>query len=608
MQNSVTASRVICFAGDSGDGVQVLGQQFATLAAVQGDHVMTFADFPAEIRAPRGTVGGVSSYQVHMGRDQVRTTGEQIDVLVALNPAAVRLHSRELAPRASLIIDQDAFGLPQLSKAGYSESPLPALSEQGYSVIALPLTQLTRECLKSSDLDRSEKDRCRNFYALGVIAWMLRRSTAPTEAWIAKKFAAHPRWAAANQLVLTMGFRDAVRYVPNQETATWQPPAPDAGTYRYLTGNEAVALALAAVGVRSGRSIVYGSYPITPASDILHALARMQHMPILTFQAEDEIAAIGAALGASYAGAMGVTATSGPGLSLKGEFLGLAVMSELPLVLIDVQRAGPSTGMPTKMEQGDLWQALYGRHGDSPLVVLAARSPAHCFTVVYEACRLAMRYRTPVIVLSDASLAGGSEVWAVPDPERLPTFAEEEAPLHLHDRDPETLAKAWVVPGTKGFEHCSGGLEQEDQSGRISYDAQNHEQRTLLRRDKILGVRSEALAPELWGPREGEVLVISWGSTFGAARQAVETAQLDGQVVAHLQLDMLWPLDAEIARIGERFKQWLVPEVNSGQLPTLLQARFARPVHSLARPMGSPLSVGEIRHRLEQLIQRGSKS
>ncbi len=597
---------VILFAGDSGDGIQTLGQQFALLSAQEGAHVMTFADFPAEIRAPKGTVAGVSSFQVQESDGAVISPGDRADILVAMNPAALRVHGKHLKKGARILLDSDSLGAAALTKAGYETTPVPTLIEQGFQVLPLPLTQKTRESLKTLGLDRSQQDRSRNFFSLGVIASWLSHGIEPARHALEQAFKKDPKLAEANLLALNAGWDYAQKEVTPLRDSAPKDASSLAGTFRTINGNEAMALALVTVSARSGRRLIFSSYPITPASDILHALVRIQGLPLQTVQSEDEIAAIGCALGASYAGALGVTATSGPGLSLKGEFLGLAVMSELPLVVIDVQRAGPSTGMPTKMEQGDLWQSLYGRHGDCPLVVLSARSPAHGYAVVHEAARIALRYMTPVIVLSDASLARGSEVWRIPAVNELPEFPSDAASRwQQHERDPETLAKTWIPPGHEGAMACLGGLEREEGSGQVSYDGNNHERMSYLRRDKILGVVSEAVNFVWHGPQAGDLLLVSWGSTFGTTREAALSLQNEQHRVAHLHIDRLWPLDPAIGQALQQFKQVLVPEVNTGQLAQVLQSRFAHPVISMGRPSGAPLRSQDIQQRAIHLLSQG---
>jgi len=598
---------VIRFAGDSGDGMQITGNQFTNTAAIIGNDLATFPDFPAEIRAPAGTLPGVSGFQVHISSQEIFTPGDQPDVLIAMNPAALKVNLPELPTNGILILDTDAFDSRNLQKAGYVSNPIEDGTLAGYRVFAVPLTTLTETVLESNeDLTTAEKRRCKNFYALGMAYWLFSRPLDNTIAWLEKKYAKKPKFIDANVTALRGGFAycDASEEFQVRYEVTAAPAEP--GLYKNISGNQALSLGLLAASVRAGVRLFYGSYPITPASDILHTLATYKNFGVITFQAEDEIAAVASAIGASFGGSIGVTGSSGPGIALKGEALGLAVMVELPLVVVNVQRAGPSTGMPTKTEQADLWQALYGRNGDCPVPVLAAQSPGDCFWIAFEAMRIAVKYMVPVFVLSDGYLANGAEPWKLPrDFEELPkidvSYRTEPEGFEPYARDDATLARPWVRPGTEGLEHRIGGLEKHERTGNVSYDAANHARMTAMRHEKVQRVVQEVPDLEVFGPDEGDLLVLGWGSTYGAIHAAVRRARDAGRSVAQAHLRHLNPLPANLGDVLERYKRVLCPELNTGQLRSVLRARYLIDVIGLNKVEGQPFRVAEIRGRIEEL-------
>lgn len=604
-------SVVIRFAGDSGDGIQLTGSQFTAASAAAGNDTATFPDFPAEIRAPAGTLAGVSGYQLHFSSHDILTPGDRADVLVIMNPAALAAHKKWLKPHGLLIVNADAFTQKNLKMAGFAANPLEdgTLADQ-YQVVQVDLSRLTSDALQGLDLSAKEVERCKNYFALGLVFWLYDRKTELVEDEINRKFAGKPLLLDANHRV----FRAGWDYGENTELFAIRYAVPAAtditpGRYRSISGNEATALGLIAASSRSGLDIFYGSYPITPASDILHTLAQHKEFGVRTFQAEDEIAAICAAIGASFGNQLGVTATSGPGIALKSEAMGLAVMTELPLVIIDVQRGGPSTGLPTKTEQADLFQALYGRNGECPIAVLAARSPGDAFWTAYEACRIAVKYRVPVMMLSDGSIANGAEPWLVPEADKLPVIAAnfldhatEGQPVLPYDRDPETLARPWIKLGTPGLEHRIGGLEKWDKTGHISYDPQNHHNMVKIRQAKVDGIAKELPPSEVFGPASGDVLVVSWGSPWGSCRTAVQQLQAEGKSVSHLHLRWLNPLPDDVGQILSQFRVVLVPEINNGQLVQILRARFALDCKAYNRIATQPLTVGEVKQAIVDLL------
>jgi len=597
---------VIRFAGDSGDGMQLTGEQFTTESAWAGNDVATLPNFPAEIRAPAGTLFGVSSFQLQFGSQRVYTPGDRLDCLVAMNPAALKVHLRDLKTGGLLIVNTAAFDKRNLEKAGYVGNPLddPALGER-YRLHKVDMTALTMEAIKDLPLNAKEKDRTKNFFALGLVSWIYTRPLEPTLDWIGKKFANSTAIADANTRVLKAGHAYGETAEIFSEHYAIEPAEMAPGVYRAMTGNQAIAWGLLAAAERSKLPIVYGAYPITPASGILEHLALYKRFRIRTIQAEDEIAAVTAAIGAAFGGAVGVTASSGPGIALKGEGIGLAVTAELPLVVFDIQRGGPSTGLPTKTEQADLMQALYGRNSESPVVVIAPASPGDCFYIAYEAVRIAAKYMVPVIVLSDGFLANGSEPWLIPDPSTLPPidvqFRTEREGFFPYLRDPATLARPWVRPGTPGLEHRIGGIEKQDVTGDISYDPDNHDHMVRTRAEKVRRVAQEIPPTSINGPATGDLIVVGWGGTFGAITAAVERAQLDGKSVASVHLRHLNPLPPDLGHILREYRKVLVPEINSGQLVRVLRAEYLVDAVGFNRVRGLPLSTDEIYEAITQL-------
>ncbi len=597
----------IRFAGDSGDGMQLTGTQFTRTAAVFGNDISTLPDFPAEIRAPAGSLPGVSGFQISFSSTEIHTPGDQPDVLVAMNPAALKTNVVDLPPGGALIVNSDAFTQSNLNKAAYASNPLTDGSLSSYTVFEIPISTLNERSLDGLDMTSKQKDLTKNFFALGIMFWLYERSMDPTLNWIDQKFSARPVIAEANKRALKAGyaFGETTELFHTHYRVNPAHLAP--GTYRNITGNEATALGFLAASKLAGRQLFYGSYPITPASEILHQLSTYKTFGVKTFQAEDEIAAIGAAIGASYGGALGMTASSGPGIALKTEAMGLAVMVELPLVVIDVQRAGPSTGMPTKNEQADLLQVMFGRNSDSPMPIVAPSTPGDCFEMAIEASRLALKYMTPVAFLSDAFLATGSEPWRIPDLADLPDIGVEnatrgEGPFQPYLRDPATLARPWAIPGTAGLEHRVGGLEKADGSGNVSYDPDNHHKMQLLRAAKVAGIAKDIAPLEVFGPATGEVLILGWGSTYGAIRSAVERLHADGRSVAHAHLRHLNPFPANTEKVLRSYRRILIPEVNLGQLLMLVRARYLIDATGYDRVRGKPFRIDEIVAEAERIL------
>jgi 2-oxoglutarate/2-oxoacid ferredoxin oxidoreductase subunit alpha len=599
---------VIRFAGDSGDGMQVTGEQFTTEAAWAGNDISTLPNFPAEIRAPAGTLFGVSSFQLQFGSQRVYTPGDQLDALVAMNPAALKVHLPDLKPGGILIVNTAAFEERNLTKAGYAKNPLedPGLAEK-YRLHQVDITGLTKAALEDLPLNAKEKDRCKNFFALGLVSWIYTRPLDPTLDAIKKRFAKNPTFVEANIRVLKAGHAFGETAEIFAENYGIDPAEMPPGVYRSMTGNRALAWGLLAAAERTQIPIVFGAYPITPASSILEELAMHKRFRIRTFQAEDEIAAATSAIGAAFGGAIGVTASSGPGIALKGEAIGLAVMAELPLVIFDIQRGGPSTGLPTKTEQADLMQALYGRNSESPIVVIAPSSPGDCFFIAYEAVRLAVKYMVPVMGLSDGYLANGSEPWFLPDPKALPEipvhFRTEREGFFPYLRDPATLARPWVRPGTPGLEHRIGGIEKEDVTGNISYEPDNHDHMVRTRAEKVRRVAQEIPPTSINGPHTGDVLVIGWGGTYGAITAAVEEAQMEGKAVSSIHLRYLNPLPPDLGQTLRQFRKVLVPEINSGQLVRILRAEYLVDAVGFNRVRGVPLQTQEILEAINQLVE-----
>jgi 2-oxoglutarate ferredoxin oxidoreductase subunit alpha len=605
-------SATIRFAGDSGDGMQLAGTQFTNASAIFGNDISTLPDFPAEIRAPAGTLAGVSGFQVHFSSQDIHTPGDRLNALVAMNPAALKTNLKDLEPGGILIVNSDAFASNDLHKAGYERNPLEDGSLKPYRAYRIPINTLNREAVSEVKLSPREADRCKNFFALGLVYWLYERPLEPTLRWIREKFAKNPAVLEANTRTLKAGYNygETTEALPVHYCV---PPAQiKPGRYRKITGNEALAIGLVSAATLMNKAVVYASYPITPASDILHNLSEMKRFGVRTVQAEDEIAAIGMAIGASFGGALGVTATSGPGICLKSEAIGLAVMTEMPVVIIDVQRGGPSTGLPTKTEQADLLQAMFGRNGECPAAIIAPCSPADCFTMVFEAVRLAVGFMTPVFLLSDGYLANGAEPWLIPRVEDLPRIVVRhpqapnssgngEARFLPYKRD-ERLVRQWAIPGTAGLEHRIGGLEKEDGTGNVSYDPQNHEHMVRTRAQKIANIAKEIPPLEINGPAEGDLLVIGWGGTYGAIVSAVQRAQRKGYKVAQAHLRYLNPMPSNTGAILKRYKKVLVPELNAGQLRMLLRAEFLVDAVGLNKIQGRPFLVSEIEEKIEELL------
>ena len=588
----------IRFAGDSGDGMQLTGTQFTRTAAVYGNDIATLPDFPAEIRAPAGSLPGVSGFQISFSSSDIHTPGDQPDVLVAMNPAALRANVGDMPPGGAIVVNEDAFTKQNLAKAGYAENPLTDGSLNDFTVFEIPISKLNALALEGLDMSTKQVDLTKNFFALGIMFWLYERSMDGTVKWIEKKFAGRPVVAEANLRALKAGYAFGETTEIFHTSYRVKPAKLPSGTYRNVTGNEAAALGFVAATKLARRELFYGSYPITPASEILHQLSTYKHFGVRTFQAEDEIAAIGSAIGASFGGALSLTASSGPGIALKSEAMGLAVMVELPLVVVNVQRAGPSTGMPTKTEQSDLLQAMFGRNGDAPLPIVAPATPAECFDMAIEACRLALKYMTPVVYLSDAFLATGSEPWRIPEPADLPDISvanhTEAATFQPYDRDPDTLARPWAVPGTPNMEHRIGGLEGADVSGTVSYDPDNHQRMTDLRARKVAGIADDIPELEVFGPDSGDLLILGWGSTFGSLRTAAERLQRSGYAVAHAHLRHLNPFPRNTGDVVKAYKRVLIPEMNTGQLRLLIRGRYLVDAVGLNRVRGKPLPVPEV--------------
>ena len=594
-------SVVIRFAGDSGDGMQLTGSQFTLSSAVVGNDLATFPDYPAEIRAPAGTTFGVSAFQVHFSAQSILTPGDAPEVLVAMNPAALKVNLSDLDAGGLIVIDRDAFSNKNLRKAGYEANPLEDQSLEGFRVLALDMSRLTQAAVKSFGLTQKESLRCKNMWALGLMMWMYDRDRDPTIDWLREKFSDRAKIAEANIVALNAGhaFGETAE-LPDLAHGYSVPRAEIApGEYRAVTGSEALAWGLVAGAQLADLKLVFASYPITPASNLLHILAGLKAQGIVTFQAEDEIAAACAAIGASYAGSIGVTSSAGPGVALKTEAIGLAVVAELPLIVINSQRSGPSTGMPTKAEQSDLFQAVHGRNADTPLIVLAAHSPAHCFEMAIEAVRLGTKYMSPVILLTDGYLANASEPWLLPNIEKLNKFPvgfhTNPNGFHPFMRDDETLARAWAIPGTPGLEHRIGGLEKDYATSNISYDPDNHQRMTEVRAEKIAGVANEIPMQKVFrGPEKGPLAVVGWGSTFGAIEEAIHLASEDGLEVAHIHLDYLNPMPKNLGTLLSGYKNIMVPEMNSGQLVKLLRSAYLAPAEGLNKVTGQPFKVKEI--------------
>jgi 2-oxoglutarate ferredoxin oxidoreductase subunit alpha len=597
----------IRFAGDSGDGIQLTGMQFTTSTAMAGNDLSTLPDYPAEIRAPAGTLPGVSGFQIHFSSREVLTPGDAPDVLVAMNPAGLKANVKDLKKGGILLVNSDAFNAGNLTKVGYVKSPLEDGSLSDFRVIPVELNRLTSNALNGMQLSPTQIGRCKNFFALGMMYWLYDRPMDATLKWIQQKFKKTPQFIEANTKALHAGnaFAETAEIFGHHYKVRKAVILP--GRYRNITGNEAAALGLVAASQLSGLELFYGTYPITPASDILHELSKHKNFGIKTFQAEDEIAAIGSAIGASFAGKLAVTGTSGPGVALKSEAIGLAVMTELPLVIVNVQRGGPSTGLPTKTEQSDLLQAMYGRNGECPVPIVAPATPGECFTMAIEASRVALKYMTPVFMLSDGYLANGSEPWLIPDATKLPKFELTKVPakeaFKPYQRDPETLARPWATPGTAGYEHRIGGLEKQDVTGNVNYDPDNHERMVRLRAAKVNKIIQEIPKTELLGEKKGKVLVLGWGGTYGAITAAVQNMQKKGEKVTAAHLRWINPFPPDLAEILGNFEHVLIPELNMGQLYKLIRAKFLTPATGLNKIKGQPFMIAEIEAAIANLVK-----
>ncbi len=598
----------VLFAGDSGDGSQTIGTQMTETSAMIGNDVATLPDYPAEIKAPAGSLAGVSGFQLHFSSETIHTPGDTCDVLVAMNPAALKVNLSKLKDNGILIVNSDNFARKNLRLAGYADNPLEDGSLEKYQVFPVEMTKLNRDALEDTELDLSDKDQCKNFFALGMILWLYNRPMDYTIRWIKTKFALkYPDLIEPNILTLRAG--NIYCEATDQFATTYEvkPAKFSPGTYRNIAGNTSTVLGLVAAAHQSGLQLVYGSYPITPASDILHGLALYKNFGIVTMQMEDEIAAVGVAIGAAFSGSLGVTGSSGPGLALKSEAINLAMIAELPLVVCNIQRAGPSTGMPTKTEQADLLQMLYGRNGESPLPILAAARPTDCFDTVYEACRIAIKYRTPVIFLSELYIALGAEPWKIPDIADLPKieaeFQTEDDGFEPYLRDPETLARPWAKPGTPGLEHRIGGLEKSDITGNVSYDPENHEKMVEIRSEKVKRIAYEIPPTEIYGAQDGELLILGWGGTFGAIRTVVENRFAAGQAIGHVHLRFLNPFPNDLGDVLKRYKTILIPELNTGHLRQLIRSEYLIDAVGLNKVQGQPFHVFELEAEIDNYIR-----
>jgi 2-oxoglutarate ferredoxin oxidoreductase subunit alpha len=592
----------IRFAGDSGDGMQLTGTRFSATSVMAGNDVITFPDYPAEIRAPAGTLAGVSSFDLSISSNEIYTTADFLSVLVVMNPAALKMNLQDLEKGGILIINSDSFEENDLRKAEYSENPLESGELNDYRVVQIPITKLTLRAVEETGLSHRDGVRCKNFFSLGVVQWLFVRSLDQTRDWIEDKFKNKPEIAKANVLALQAGYNYAITTELFQARYNVPPAVLPSGEYRQITGNQAFSLGCVAASLRSGLSLLYSSYPITPASDILHELAQYKNFGVKTIQAEDEIAAMSSSIGSAFGGVLAVTGTSGPGLDLKSEAIGYAVMAELPVVVLNVQRGGPSTGLPTKAEQTDLLAAMYGRHGEAPVPVLAPATPGDCFYMVLEAFRLALKYMTPVIVLSDGGLANASEPWIIPDVDQLPDLTSniQTDPKNFSpfNRNPETLGRNWAIPGTPGLEHRLGGLEKDIVTGEINYEPENHEKMVLLRDEKIRRIVKDLPPLELIGPEINELLVVTWGSVYGPAFSVINELQTEGYPVSMLHLRHLNPFQEKLGEVLRNFKKVLVPEMNLGQLSRLLRAEYLVDAISFSKLQGRPFLISEIRNRV----------
>jgi 2-oxoglutarate ferredoxin oxidoreductase subunit alpha len=597
---------VIRFAGDSGDGMQITGNQFTNTTAIFGNDLATFPDYPAEIRAPAGTLPGVSGFQIHFASGTVYTPGDAVDVLVAMNPAALKMNVADLKPRGILIVNSDAFKETDLRKARMTANPLEDHSLDSFRVFPVELSRLTRAALQDLGMDAKNMDRCKNFFALGMCYWLYNRTMDSTYRWLEEKFKAKPLLVEANKRALRAGYSYCEATEAFQISYEIPPAKLTPGVYRNLSGNQALAMGFVVAAQRAGLKLFLGSYPITPASDILHELSGYKNFGVLTFQAEDEIAAITSAIGASFSGDLAITTTSGPGMALKTEALGLAVAIELPLVICNVQRGGPSTGLPTKTEQADLLQALYGRNSEAPVPILAPATAGDCFWMAVEASRIALKYMVPVIILSDGYLANGAEPWRIPSISEIPefhvNFTSDAENFQPYRRDPLTLSRPWAIPGTPGLEHRVGGLEKQDVTGNINYEPLNHEKMVRLRAAKVEAVVQDVPDAVPTGDPDGDLLIVAWGSTYGAITAAVNTARAKGRRVGHVHLRHLNPLPRNLGEVLGRYRTVLVPEMNMGQLVMVLRAKYLVDAQSYNKIQGRPFKQAEIEAKIEELL------
>jgi 2-oxoglutarate ferredoxin oxidoreductase subunit alpha len=607
-KREVLDQAVIRFAGDSGDGMQITGSQFTNTAALYGNDLATFPDFPAEIRAPAGTLPGVSGFQLNFASSDVFTPGDAVDVLIAMNPAALKMNVADLKQNGILIVNTDNFEDTDLKKAQIKVSPLEDHSLDGFRLFPVELTRLTRAALKDLGLDAKSMDRCKNFFALGMCYWLYNRPMASTQRWLEEKFKTKPILVEANKLAMKAGYAYCEATEQFQVSYEIPPAKLSRGLYRNISGNTALSLGLVAASQQSGLRLFLGSYPITPASDILHELSGFKNFGVMTFQAEDEIAAITSVIGASFAGCLGVTTTSGPGMALKTEAMGLAIATELPLVICDIQRGGPSTGLPTKTEQADLLQALFGRNSEAPIPVIAASTAGDCFWVALEACRIAVQYMVPVILLSDGYLANGSEPWKIPSVDELPkfpvTFRTDPEGFQPYSRDPRTLARPWAIPGTPGLEHRLGGLEKQEVTGNVNYEPLNHERMVRLRAEKVERIAQDIPAIVPAGDPEGDLLIIGWGSTYGAITAALRAQRAKGKKkIGHVHLRHLNPLPSDLGEVMKRYRKIVVPEMNLGQLVWVLRAKYLVDAVGFNKVQGKPFMVSEIEAKIEEMTK-----
>jgi len=605
-KREILQKAVIRFCGDSGDGMQITGNQFTNTVALYGNDLATFPDYPAEIRAPAGTLPGVSGFQLQFASGEVYTPGDAVDALVAMNPAALKMNLADLRPNGILIVNSDSFGESDLRKAQMTSNPLEDHSLDAFRLFPVELEKLTRLALQELGLDAKSMDRCKNFFALGMCNWLYNRPMDSTFRWLDDKFKKKPLLSEANKLAMKAGYSYCEATEAFQISYEIPPAKLSPGIYRNLSGNQALAIGFVTAAQKAGLTLFQGSYPITPASDILHELSEYKNFGVITFQAEDEIAAITSAIGASYAGALAITTTSGPGMALKTEAMGLAVAVELPLVICDIQRGGPSTGLPTKTEQADLLQALFGRNSEAPIPVLAASSPGDCFWVAVEASRIALKYMVPVIILSDGYLANGAEPWRIPELNEIPdfpvTFTTDPAGYQPYSRDPETLARPWALPGTPGLEHRLGGLEKQDVSGNINYEPLNHEKMTHLRAAKVDAVVQEIPDVVPVGDPEGDLLIVAWGSTYGPITAALKAQRAKGRKIGHVHLRYLNPLPRNLGEVIGRYHRVLVPEMNMGQLLWVLRAKYLVDAVGYDKIQGRPFKQAEIEAKIEEVL------